>query len=657
MNTKPIKNHNQIVRPFFTAFRDASASLSSERAETPLWLCEEATYFVTNKVYADGKGPTYSYTPEGLLSRRVWARGVATDYASVASGINVFTYTQLPGTDLVTGYSCGPFRRAVTYEPQRDLIATVTNSFGDRLISAFDYVNDAAGRRISRRDTRENEVIENVFGYNLRSELTSAQMGTNSYEYAYAPIGNRIYTIENGVRTDYTASILNQYSSITSPLSPVPSCLSYDSDGNLLTNGVFSFAWDAGNRMVAAYSNDVCIVSNVYDALSRRIRKITPTATHTFLYDGWNPVQETVALASGAVTTNNYFWGRDLSGTLQGAGGIGGLLVYANGSGLRAPLYDGHGNVVSILNEEGYVVAGFEYDVFGGIIKERGYEADLVPFRFSTKYLDEESGLYYYTYRFYSPGIERWMNFDPIGERGGVNLYCFVKNNSISYIEFLGLSWQDQYVDDGSDLGNIIGISSGIPNAADIPVLFPEQHPIPPFFPSRETPAIFDGLPDCPCEIPLDCNGNPTNEQKADGWTEASETGHEGGTWEIRKWGGGFFPPAGQQCLYDNEGKLINIGSGPGTPDYFYPWFKYSPLWVSHAAFDWLPWKINTLTIGNEAAEQIDHRRHPPNQGKDCDGNPCPPNDGSGHSPPSSKGSTGMSVGKKTNLDMGMHWM
>ena len=38
----------------------------------------EATGLVTNKVYADGKGPTYTYTPDGKLATRTWARGIAT---------------------------------------------------------------------------------------------------------------------------------------------------------------------------------------------------------------------------------------------------------------------------------------------------------------------------------------------------------------------------------------------------------------------------------------------------------------------------------------------------------------------------------------------------------------------------------------------------
>lgn len=53
------------------------ANLSAAH-DTTWWLRDEATGFVTNKVYADGLGPAYDYTVDGLLLRRTWSRGIAT---------------------------------------------------------------------------------------------------------------------------------------------------------------------------------------------------------------------------------------------------------------------------------------------------------------------------------------------------------------------------------------------------------------------------------------------------------------------------------------------------------------------------------------------------------------------------------------------------
>jgi len=70
-------------------------------------------------------------------------------------------------------------------------------------------------------------------------------------------------------------------------------------------------------------------------------------------------------------------------------------------------------------------------DAFGRRISQSGSMDDFFRIRFSTKYFDSETGLYYYGYRFYSPQLMRWLNRDPIEEEGGLNLYGFSGNNAI----------------------------------------------------------------------------------------------------------------------------------------------------------------------------------------------------------------------------------
>ncbi|MEW6296046.1 MAG: RHS repeat-associated core domain-containing protein, partial [Candidatus Diapherotrites archaeon] len=61
------------------------------------------------------------------------------------------------------------------------------------------------------------------------------------------------------------------------------------------------------------------------------------------------------------------------------------------------------------------------------------------PMQFSTKPYDENTGLSYYGYRFYVPALGRWLTRDPIGEEGGINLYEFVKNSPVNFIDPKGL--------------------------------------------------------------------------------------------------------------------------------------------------------------------------------------------------------------------------
>ena len=76
---------------------------------------------------------------------------------------------------------------------------------------------------------------------------------------------------------------------------------------------------------------------------------------------------------------------------------------------------------------------------FGEVIRATGPMAKLNPFRFSTKYQDDESDLLYYGFRYLNTSTGRWLNTDPIGERGGLNLYGFVKNGPVSHVDWLGL--------------------------------------------------------------------------------------------------------------------------------------------------------------------------------------------------------------------------
>ena len=91
-------------------------------------------------------------------------------------------------------------------------------------------------------------------------------------------------------------------------------------DKPLTADGTFTYAYDALSRLIAAYSNGTLVVSNRYDHLGRRVVKIAADGTHTFLYDGWRPLVETVVRPDSVTDRIDYVWGKDISGTLDGAG-------------------------------------------------------------------------------------------------------------------------------------------------------------------------------------------------------------------------------------------------------------------------------------------------------------------------------------------------
>ena len=373
------------------------------------------------------------------------------DVPAASLSRQAFQYGYLPGSDLIQSLqeTNTAFSITRTYEPNRNLITSITNSFGSVSLHRFDYVNDQLGRRVQRADVDLSTVISNLFAYNTRSELEGASMGTNNYSYKYDPIGNRRTATNNAEALAYTANALNQYSAITG--SSVTSAPSYDLDGNMTAYKDWTFTWDAENRLVLA-SNATTIVSNSYDYMSRRISKTTqqlnnPATSSLFLYQGWAMISE-LSTVNGQQSTNSYVYGLDLSGTAQGAGTIGGLLSLTtqqpSNSTTAFYCYDANGNVTDLVGTNGSFLAQYQYDPFGNLTQASGSEASANPFKFSTKYLDAETGLYYYGYRYYLPEIGRWASRDPIGEVGGLNLVVFTENGPVYRVDLLGesiLSW------------------------------------------------------------------------------------------------------------------------------------------------------------------------------------------------------------------------
>jgi RHS repeat-associated protein len=247
----------------------------------------------------------------------------------------------------------------------------------------------------------------------------------------------------------------------------------YDSNGNLTNDGRRSFSYDDDNQLVSVIvTNGVGSSTRsdfAYDAkMRRRIRTEctwsgsawVTNAVILYAYDGNLVIQERNA---NNLPTVGYTRGRDLGGSLEGAGGIGGLLARTDLSTLNPQLStafyhaDGSGNITCLISPNQVVVAHYLYDPYGNLLSQSGPLADANLYRFSSKELHVASGLVYYLYRFYDSNLQRWPNRDPLGELGfealrqgranvlgdGPNLYAFVRNNGVSLVDPFGLAPQD----------------------------------------------------------------------------------------------------------------------------------------------------------------------------------------------------------------------
>ena len=436
------------------------------------------------------------------------------------SGTNIFVYAYLPGTDIVSGYGCGDFAREVRYEQSRDLIASVTNRFGNRAISSFTYGNDAAGRRVAigRGGEAMGSLAGSVdsYGYNARNEVVSAHRTLDgsavsgfSEGFSYDPIGNRITATEHDESgtshvSNYTANELNQYVSRSVPglvsargfadtnafvtvngneafrmgeyyfgsdqfdnsaqtgfagvetyaalncetndlvsavtnvafLASSTESFIYDEDGNLVEDARFKYFWNGENRMIRAEEKIAppgrapYVVICAYDHMGRNVVKDGAK----FIWDDYNIIVENV----GASNETHNVWGLDLNGTIQGAGGVGGLLAVERSGAVAFPVYDANGNITEYVSGGGEILSHREYSSFGRELVHTG--SDDFTYRFSTKPYCKKTGMVEFQLRRYRPWCGRWMNRDAIEEEGGLNLYGFSANIPIRYYDILGLT-------------------------------------------------------------------------------------------------------------------------------------------------------------------------------------------------------------------------
>ncbi len=315
-------------------------------------------------------------------------------------------------------------------------------------------------------------------------KIANSSVNTEDRGYAYDAAWNLIFRTNNGVLGTFRVDVRNQLTN--SPGSPVTTN-TFDGNGNMIEtrqNMVYTLAYDYDdeNRLIRYTYNTGSGPGKqpfgkseyTHDGIGRARKRMDYTwngstwilnTTTEYIYDGMRVIQERNA---SNVPTVSYTRGTDLSGSLEGAGGIGGLLgrshgyASTNGNWYTHNYYhaDGNGNVTYLVNGSQTLAASYRYDPFGNTTALSGTLANANVYRFSSK----ESSvwitglgapeIYYYGYRWYAPNLQRWLNRDPIGETGfetirnpvvheyadGPNLYTFVLNDPFDKVDYLGLA-------------------------------------------------------------------------------------------------------------------------------------------------------------------------------------------------------------------------
>ena len=407
--------------------------------ETDSLLAGGKTHLITETRDTMGRSTGYTYVKDGSTQQTV-TTGYGTDGRITTAGFihggaeKQFSYEYLPGTNLLEKLTL-PSNMTLTqeYEPQRDLLTSMLYKRGSAAVTQRSYSYDTLGRPLTRSTKRSGQTVNDSFGYNTRSELTSATVNGSPYGYDYDNIGNRNTATEGEEVTAYTANELNQYTAV-GDFAPT-----FDAAGNQTlvktATGIWSVEYNAENRPVRFTSADgSTLIECSYDTHGRRAtKKVTTNGSVTlhqrYIYRGylqiaccdltraahpalwfitWDPTQP-IATRPLAIRKDGtwYAYGRDLTK-----------------------------NICEVFGPAGYIRTAYTYSPYGEVTSTGDVTQ---PIQWSSEYNDTELGLVYYNFRHYNAVDGRWIGRDFDSSKELSNLYRYVKNIPSNAYDAYGL--------------------------------------------------------------------------------------------------------------------------------------------------------------------------------------------------------------------------
>lgn len=315
------------------------------------------------------------------------------------------------------------------------------HSLKEELIGAKGFIEkqfDAAGRAISVKAPEFEQTIERLDPLGHIYEMT---LQGKSFLFGY----DDLYQLTKEAKSHYRYDSLqnriekNDHSYETNLLCQLPKEFIYDENGNPIQYKDFSFQYDALDRLIQIKTNE-WVLNYCYDPLHRRLSSTlhSPEGKKElyFLYDGQNEIgslDENLKRKEFRVLNDRF-----LSET--------GAAIFLELQGKSyVPIHDLQGNLASLLSLDKEESTFFSFNAFGE--KEKG--PSFCPWGFASKREEEKIPLIYFGRRFYLPELGRWLTPDPIGFTDGMNLYAFVQNNPLSYIDLYGLTtydWQKGWI-------------------------------------------------------------------------------------------------------------------------------------------------------------------------------------------------------------------
>ncbi|MGE3311711.1 MAG: RHS repeat-associated core domain-containing protein [Limisphaerales bacterium] len=383
-----------------------------------------------------GGNTRYQYDPAGRLWRlRDAEDSLLVEYLYNASG-RLDRITRGNGTYTI-----------YEYDAAGQILHLVNHALNGAINTRFDYTYDSRGRR------RSMATVDGLWSYEYdgTSQLIRAAFASShpaienqDFEYKYDALGNRMFTIVNGIRTEYVANNMNQYLSVGS----LPQ--EYDADGNLISDGLRTYGYDTLNRLTSILGRDG-LTQYGYHAAGSRDRTTRNGEPTEYLMD---PMGMVDVIAEFDAT------GMPTARSVHGIGLVG---RYSASGGLHYFEFDAIGSTTAMTDPTGGVANAYAYRPFGEMLDEGETAPNSLRFVGQFGVSDNGDGTHYMRARFYDALAGRFMSSDPIGLQGGdPNLYRYVQNSAPNGSDPLGLDFSGQFSYFAPNgLGLQVGFSKG----------------------------------------------------------------------------------------------------------------------------------------------------------------------------------------------------
>jgi len=271
------------------------------------------------------------------------------------------------------------------------------------------FIYDKVGNLTSTLVEDGIGVYESHFSYNDLDQIIE-EKGLFNHHYSFDSLNNR--RCKNG--SDYSVNGLNQVTAEANV------SYSYDKNGNRISKDEETYFYDALNRLTAMSINGTT-VNYKYDAFGRRIERTANNETIQYIYQFDTEIG---ALKNGEIIEFKAIYKPFAAFAIE------------LNSSIYAPIRNHRGDICLLVDMEGNIASSYRYDAFGQFHFE-GTVAS--PWLFSSGRYDEAIKTYRFLNRDYDFNLGRWLTADPLGFADGPNLYAYVHNNPLMYVDPYGL--------------------------------------------------------------------------------------------------------------------------------------------------------------------------------------------------------------------------